>query len=106
MEHVDHVADVQPLPQPPGLCGVGIQREPLRLVLRSDGVCGIAGDVGRRGDVGNQPAVGVPELQLAIRPALDLAALLVDSPVVSAAEQTLYLHFASPWEAHCRTMMR
>jgi len=87
MQHVDGVADVKALAQPSRGRGVRVHHEPFRFVPRSDRLQGIAGHAGRRWDVGDHAAVGTPELQLAVRLALDLVTLLVDGAVVPATEQ-------------------
>jgi hypothetical protein len=55
-----------------------VQHRPARVILRSDGLRGIAGQ---------QPVVETPELKLAVRPALDLVALFMDGAVMESAEQ-------------------
>ena len=64
-----------------------MQGEPVALVLRSNDGEGIGAESGARRNVGDHPPAGMPELQLAVRSAFDLVALLVDRPVVPTAQQ-------------------
>ena len=64
-----------------------MQVEPPRLVPFPEGVHGIATHLGRRRDLGQQPAVRATEPKLAVRLAIELVALLVDSAVMPATEQ-------------------
>ena len=65
-----------------------MQGKSLPLVPRSDGRRGIFSPVGRRRDLRDHPAVGPPELKLAVRLAFDLVALFVDCSMVPATEQS------------------
>jgi hypothetical protein len=66
---------------------VRVQDEPLRVVLPSQDLHGIAEHLGRRRDLGQNPAVRAPEAKLAVRLSIDLVGLLMDGAMVSATEQ-------------------
>jgi hypothetical protein len=87
MQDVDRVANVQVLPEPGWLRGVRVEGEPFRLVVRADARHGIARELRRRRHVGQHTAVRLPELQLAVRPSLDLIALFVNRAVMPATQQ-------------------
>ena len=87
MQYVDRIAHVQALPQPQWHRRVRVEGESIPFVPRSDGRHEIPKQLGRRRDLGDQPAVGAPELKLAVRLTPDLVALLVDRAMVPATEQ-------------------
>ena len=87
MKHVDRVAHVERLTQRARDRGPRVQDKPVLPVPRANDCHGILEHDGRRRDVGNHPAVGAPELKLAVQLALDLIALLVDRTMVSTTEQ-------------------
>ena len=64
-----------------------MQAEPLRVVLRMEGLDRIRGHCGRRRDLGQQPAIRSPELQRAVGLSIDLIALLVHRAVMEVAKQ-------------------
>src|SRR5262249_12200533 len=76
MEDVDRIGHVQTLSQPSRRRGVCVQREPGRVVLRSDDLHGVVGYTRGRRDIGDHPVLRRPELQLALRPALNLESFL------------------------------
>ena len=61
--------------------------KPVRLVPRAKDRYGIAGDLGRRWNFGENSAVGAAEPELAVRLSIELVALFVDGAVVPATEQ-------------------
>ena len=64
-----------------------MQDKPLRIVPRSDDFHGIVGHFVRKRDLGENPPVRAAEPKLAVRPSIELVALLVDRAVVPATEQ-------------------
>ena len=64
-----------------------MEPEPLRLVLGAEDRDRIGGHRRRRRDLGQEPAVGPPEPERAIRLAIDPITLLVDRPMVPATQQ-------------------
>src|SRR5688572_17402671 len=62
--------------------------EPLRLVLRPQGLDRIGGHRGRGRHLGQQPAVRSPELERAVGLSIDLIAFLVHGAVMAATEQS------------------
>ena len=64
-----------------------MQAEPLRVVLRSEGLDWVCGHRGRGRDVGQQLAIRSPELKRAVGLSIDPIALLVHRAVVPATEQ-------------------
>jgi len=64
-----------------------MQDKPLRIVPRSDDFDGIVGHLVRKRNLGENPPVRTPEVELAVRLSLQLVALLVDRAVVPATEQ-------------------
>src|SRR5437667_442334 len=87
VQDVDRPGHVQALPQPTRGGGPRVQDTPLRSVLRSQDVHGIAGHFRRRRDLGQRPAVRAAEPQLAVGLSIDLVALLVNGAVVPTTEQ-------------------
>ena len=87
MQDVERPAHVKGLAQPPGARRPRVEAEPLRLVPCPQGLDGIGGDRSRRRHLGQELPVRTPELELAVRLAIDLIALLVDGAVVSTTEQ-------------------
>ena len=67
--------------------GLRVQAKSLRLVSRSKDLHGIAAHLGRRRDLGQEPAVRATESKLAVRLSIELVALLVDGAMVATAEQ-------------------
>src|SRR5438477_7114671 len=88
MQDVDRPAHVQALPQPPRGRRPRMQDKPLRIVPRSDDFDGIVGHFVRKRNLGENPPVRTPEVELAVRLSLHLVALLVDRAVVPATEQS------------------
>jgi len=64
-----------------------MQDKPLRIVPRSDDFHGIVGHLVRKRNLGENPPVRTPEVELAVRLSLHLVALFVDRAVVAATEQ-------------------
>ena len=87
MQDVDRPAQIQALAQPGRARRPRVEAEPLRVVLRAEGLDRIGGHRGRRRDLGQEPAVRPPELQRAVGLSIDLVALLVHRAVVPATEQ-------------------
>jgi hypothetical protein len=75
MEHVDRVADVEPLPLPTRRCGPHAHDNPGLIVVRLDGADGIDGRLGRTRHIRYDPTVRTAEAKLAIGPSIDLIAL-------------------------------
>ena len=59
------------------------QDQPLRVVPRSENLHRVIGHLGRRRDLGQEPAVRAAEAQLAVGVSIELVALLVDGAMVS-----------------------
>jgi hypothetical protein len=87
MQDVDCIAEVERLPQPARGRGVCVQDKPLRLVPCTKGSDGIGGYLGRRRDVGQQPAIRAMEVKLTVRLSVERESLLMDSAMVAATEQ-------------------
>jgi hypothetical protein len=87
MEHIDGPAHIQALAEPARGRGVRVQDKPRRIVSRSQDLHGIAKDLWRSRDLGQNPAVRAAEPQLAVRQSIELVALLVDGAVMPATEQ-------------------
>jgi hypothetical protein len=87
MQDVDGVAHVQALPQPARDRRARAQDKPLRIVPRSQDLDGIAGHLGKRRNLGQQPAVRPAETKLAVGVSIDLVALFMDRAVMPATEQ-------------------
>ena len=87
MQDVDRPAHVQGLSQPPWSRRPRVNAEPLRLVLRPEGLDGIGGDRSGRRHLRQEPPVGAAEAELSIGLSLHLEALLVERAVVPAAQQ-------------------
>jgi hypothetical protein len=87
MQDVERPPDVQTLPKPARGRGRRVQDMPLGLVPRSEELHGVGGHDGRTRDFGQGPAVRPPDVKRAVRPSIDVVALLVDRPVVPATEQ-------------------
>jgi hypothetical protein len=66
---------------------VRVQLQPRLPVPYPQGPRCIRGDLGGRRHLGQELAVGPPELQLAVRPAVDLEALLVNGAMMPGAQQ-------------------
>ena len=64
-----------------------MQVKPLRVVLRAEPQHRVAKDSGRRWNLRQHLAIWAAELQLPIRLAIELVALLMNRPVVEATEQ-------------------
>ncbi len=67
MQHVDRPADVQAFSQPARHRRSRVQVKPLRVMLRSQRVDGIAGHRRRRLNFRHEPAVRAPEASLPVR---------------------------------------
>jgi hypothetical protein len=65
-----------------------VEADALRVVLSSKDLPGITAHLGRRRDLGQEPAVRATESKLAVRLSIELVALLVDGPMVPATEQS------------------
>jgi len=87
MQHIDGPAHIQALPEPTRGRGPRVQAVSLRVVPRSEDLDGIAEHLRRSRDLGQEPAVGATELELAIRLSIELVALFVDRAMVPATEQ-------------------
>jgi len=88
MQDVDGVADIQTLAQPTRGRRPRAQAKPVCVVPRSKDVDGIAGHLGRRRDLGQEPAVRAAEPELAVRVSIQLVTLLVDRAVVPCRLQS------------------
>jgi len=98
MEHVDRVAYVESFAQPARHRRPRVQGQSRCDVLRSESPDGISRDLRRRRDVGQHPAVRSPEMQRAVRLALDLASLLVDRTMMTTAQiKRLVSVVGPPW---------
>ena len=87
MQHVDRVADVEPLPPPTGSSGPRVHHDPRRFVLRSDVAHGVGGSLRRTRNIRHDATIRTTEAKLTVGLSIDPIALLVDGPVVAAAEQ-------------------
>jgi hypothetical protein len=87
MEHVDRVADVEPLPLPTRSGGPRGHHDPGRIVLRSDIAHRVRRRRWRRRHIRHDAAIRAAEAKLAIGLSIDSIPLLVDGTVVAAAEQ-------------------
>jgi hypothetical protein len=88
MQHVDGPADIETLPEPARARRPRVQMEAGGFVRRPERTAGIQGDGPRHRDVGEDSSVRSPEAQLAVRPAFDLIAVLVDGSMMAPTEQS------------------
>ena len=65
-----------------------VQRKPIGIVSRSQNLHGIAAHLRSRRDLGKEPSVRSPELELAVGLSRNLVALLVDRAMVATTEQS------------------
>jgi hypothetical protein len=86
MEHVDRVADVEPLSTPTWSSGPRVHHDPCRIVLRSDVAHGIGGSLRRTRHIRHDATIRAAEAKLAIGLSIDSIPRLVDGTVVAAAE--------------------
>ena len=86
MQDVDRPAHVQALPQPIRGRGPRVQDKPFRIVSRSQDLDGIAAQLRRTRDLGQEPPVRAAELKLTVGLSLELVAFLVHGAVVAATE--------------------
>src|SRR6266850_3390194 len=86
MQHVDRIAHVETLALPARHRRARVQSKSVVLIPRSDDGHRIRRQIDGPRHLRNDPAVGVLELQLAVRLAFDLVALLVDRAMVSPTE--------------------
>jgi hypothetical protein len=87
MQDVDRPGEIEALPEPARAAGPRVDHEAAHPMGRDEGVCRVAGDGGRRRDLGNGTAARGAEAQRAGGVALDSIAVLVDGPVMPPAEQ-------------------
>jgi len=87
MQDVDRPADVEPLSEPARHRCPRVQVKAVRFVPCSQHSDRIAGRRGRRRALEQQPAVWALEAEFSVELALDLVALLVNCPVVSATQE-------------------
>jgi hypothetical protein len=82
VEHVQRIADVQALAEPARGRAVRVQFQSLRFVPGPDRLARVVLDGHARWDVEDRIAVGMAELQLAVRLPFDLVAPFVDGAVM------------------------
>src|SRR5881628_1898285 len=87
MQDADGPADVQALSQPTGHRRPRVELEAVLLIPRSENVHGIAAQVARRRDRGQDLTVRATEAKLAVGLSIELIAFFVDGAVMPAAEQ-------------------
>jgi hypothetical protein len=87
MEYVDRVADIEPLSSPTRSSGPRVHHGPGPIVLRSDIAHRVRRYPPRRRHIRHDATIRSAEAKLTIGLSIDLIALLVNSPVVAAAEQ-------------------
>jgi hypothetical protein len=87
MQHVDRVADVEPLSLPSWRCGPWPHDDPGLVVVRLDGADRVGRSLRRTRHIRNHATVRAAEAKLTIRLSIDLITLLVDGPVMAATEQ-------------------
>jgi hypothetical protein len=86
MQHVDGPAHVQPFPGPLSESGARVEIEPLRGVLRPDRSGRIGGHRRRWRYLRQWAAVRAQELERSVDPTLEMVALFVHRPVMTATE--------------------
>jgi hypothetical protein len=84
VQDVDGVAHVQALAEPVRHRGPRVEDKAVRIVSRSKRLQRVAGQRGRRRDLGYGLAVRTTESKLTVGVSLDLVALVMDGAVVSA----------------------
>jgi hypothetical protein len=87
VEHVDRPADVQALAMPARDRGPGVQGKSASLVVDADSRDRIRSHVESWRDLGDHATVRAAEAKVAVFFSLDLVALFVNGPMVSAAQQ-------------------
>jgi hypothetical protein len=87
MQDVDGPPHIQALPEPARARRPSIETKAMRFMSYPESLDGLFWHCGRRRHLRQRPAIRPPEPQRPIGPARDLIALLVDGPVMPAAEQ-------------------
>src|SRR4029450_481126 len=87
MDHVDHVADIEPLPLPTRSSGPRVHHDPCRIVLRFDIAHRVRRYPRRSRHIRHDATIRLAEAKLTIGLSIDLIPLLVNRSVVAAAEQ-------------------